>query len=159
MPAYAGTANSLTLNPIAGPSLASPGDVGWVWGTIPAGQLNDFSVNAVTSENTPANGTASAPVYVGPSPGPTGVAPLCDVEIIFDANPGVISLAVQNAEGDSDAEYLTPTNAAFTITTVTQKGTKFVATASYLPMQGPFARILATTITNATTWRARFIRR
>lgn len=161
MPPYQGTANSLTTNPVIPQSLASPGDVAWVWGTLPVQNSTfDASVNAVTSENTPANGTASQPVYVGPSPGPTGVAPLVDVEIIFDQNPGAINLQVQCAEGDSDAEYLTPSNPQFTITAVVNKGTKYIATASFLPLNAPFARLLQSSVANAgTTWRVRFIRR
>ncbi len=139
--------------------MASPGDVGWVWGVIPAGQLNDFSVNAVTSENTPANGTASQPVYVGPSPGPTGVPPLVDLEVIFDANPGAINLQVQSADGDSDVEYVTGQAPAFTITSVTTKGSKFIATTSFNPANGPFVRLLDSSIATPTTWRARFVRR
>lgn len=158
-PSPAALLNTLTLNPVPGPTLASPGDIGWVWGILPAGQLNDFSVNAVTPENTPANGTASEPVYVGPSPGLTGVPPLVDCEIIFDANPGAINLQVQCADGDSDAEYLTGSNAAFTMTTTTQHGTKWIVTTSFNPANAPFVRLLAVTITTPTTWRVRFIRR
>ena len=169
MPAYgsptpntaspAALANTLTLNPVPGPTLTSPGDLGWVWGIIPAGNLTDMSVNAVTSENTPANGTSSQPVYVGPSPGLTGVPPLVDLEVIFDANPGAINLQVQCADGDSDAEYLTGSNAAFTITASTQHGTKYLATTSFNPANASFLRLLASSIATPTTWRARFTRR
>lgn len=163
MPAYgasapntaspAGILNTLTLNPVPGSTLVMPGEYAYVWGTY------DYGSAVVTQENTPANGTASKPVCADLGPGPGAGAPLVDVEIVFAANPGAINLQVQCADTDADAAYLTPGNAAFTITAVVQKGALYVATASFSPTQGPFLRLLATTITTPTTWQVKFRRR
>jgi hypothetical protein len=151
MPLYQGVANSTVRSPIPGRSIG-PGESAPVFGTwvYPWRIPDDITMEAI-----PVAGAASVPVCIEPNAA-KGVPPSVDVEIVFSADPGVISIEIQEANTDADAFYITPSYATYTIAARVQRGALFVARADFSPTGGTFLRIKATTITNAVNWMVIF---
>src|SRR5215471_4033284 len=81
---------------------------------------------------------------------PDGGATKLSLVVIFSGAPGVISLQPQTSDTDNDADYQSEGSA---ITTV---GNNNEVRAEFTAISARFARLLATTVTNAVTATVNF---
>lgn len=155
MPAYPGVTGSFTqVNSNASPIQLSKGDQVYVWGKL-AATATQLPVNDSNyAQETVVAPAASIAVDIQPFHGDP--APSVSVEIRFSAAPGAFSLQVQEADTDADGFYITPTNAAYTITAV--NGTTFVARVDLSPTGGRFLRLYLASLTNAVNISAKISR-
>jgi hypothetical protein len=121
MPKY----NATTPVPI---SAIYPGDQQVVWNAEP---------NTVAT-----SGTASVEVAIGNAYG--GFDPGLRLDLLFSANPGAFSIALETADQDVDGAYVT---LQVPITTATASGTPYYARAEYPNIRASFARVVVTTQT------------
>lgn len=132
---YAGPANSTTTGPTygtgnnpAGPVRLAPGDSVFLF---------------VGAQPTPPQ--ASIEVFI-PQSTVGGTAPGVSFEALFSGAPGAFSLQLQEADTDADGFFITPTQAAYTVTTVNSNQ---VARSDLSPTGGKFLRVLLASRTNA----------
>jgi hypothetical protein len=118
MPAYSTTS----------PNSIARGDTANVWST---------------ADGTLASGTKSQRVALAPNP--VGQATKLSVRVAFSAAPGVISLQLQTADFDTDADF---SSEGSTISTLNAGGNE--ARAEFPNVAAKFARLLCTTVTNTT---------
>lgn len=147
MPNYPGAANSNTLSPTT-PTPLGRGESVYLFGVLAAG-ATQLPVNPtnVVGEN-PAAPQASIAINVGDYQ-EQGPAPGVSFEGFFDGGaPGAFEVDIQEADTDCDNAYITPTNAAYTITAVTANNRFRV---DLVPTGGRFMRALLKTRTNNVT--------
>lgn len=110
------------------PTSIAPGESAQVW-TVADGNLT--------------SGTKTQRLALANLPG--GQPEKIAARITFTAAPGVISLQLQTADNDIDAEYASEGSP------ITAVNASNVARAEFPQIVARFARLLATTVTNATT--------
>lgn len=115
------------------PNSIARGDVQSVW---------------VTADGNLTSGTKTQRVALCQNP--TGGPQKLSVQVIFSGAPGVISLQPQTSDTDNDADYQSLGSA---ITTV---GNNNELRAEFTTIAAKFARLLATTVTNAVTATVNF---
>lgn len=115
------------------PNSISRGDLQSVW---------------VTADGNLASGTKTQRVALCQNP--TGTPQKLSMQVIFSGGPGVISLQPQTSDTDNDADYQSEGAA---ITTV---GNNNEVRAEFTTVAARFARLLATTVTNAVTATVNF---
>jgi len=103
----------------------------------------------------PAPPQASIAAGMGPVAGMNGPQPAYSIEIGFSGAPGAFSVQVQEADVDADASYITPSNAAYTMTVVTAQNK---ARADLTTGAGKFIRVLLASRANAVTMTAKITR-
>lgn len=140
MPPYPGVA--LATVPVA--SNASPiqlqkGESCYLVGKLAAG-ATQLPVN---DQNVAGENFAGASIAVNLQPGSESMPPpMVTLEFHFAAAPGAgESFAIQEADTDADAYYITPTNSAYTVATFNANG---VARVDLSPTGGKFLRIFRT---------------
>jgi hypothetical protein len=144
MPPFPGAPGSAVVQP----ALCSlgPGDFAYVFGIPPTAQ---GSSNAIDDTNvvleTILAGIASGSVAFSIKGG--GTPPMVCVELTFSAAPGAFELDIQEADTNSDASFILPTNANYTVNTVNALTQKFRIDLS--PTGGKFMRVYMKTLTNA----------
>ena len=115
---------------------------------------NTFSPSSIGPFDSPANVWATADgnltsgtktQRVALQPRPDGTPIKFSVRVLFSGAPGVISLQPQVSDFDNDADYQSEGSA---ITTV---GNNNEVRAEFVNITARFARLLATTVTNAVT--------
>jgi hypothetical protein len=121
-----------------------------MFGTVPAANAGGADDALVVGEEVggaalPTPLYASVPICITP-PAQGGPPPMVCFEIGFDGAPGVFELDIQEADTDADAFYITPTNAAYTVTAVVAATNK--ARVDLQPTGGKFMRVLLKTLTN-----------
>ena len=79
-------------------------------------------------------------------PNPTGAPTKLSMRVLFSGAPGVISLQPQTADFDIETDY---SNEGAAIAALTGSGNE--ARAEFTAVSARFARLLATTVTNAVT--------
>lgn len=121
------------------------GESTYVWGVLSASatQLPINEGNVAVEEV--AQGTASLAVNIADGAPGNGPPMIC-VEIHFDSTPGVFEIDIQEADTDADAFYITPTAAAYTVTTV--NATTFNVRVDLSPTGGKFMRLFMKTEPN-----------
>jgi len=146
---YPGTAGSFTPSPSPNTGrILERGDSEYVLGALAAGAtqlpINDTNV---TFEAAPAGSTeASISVSLSSVPDSSGPPMIC-VEIHMNGAPGAgESIAVQEADTDADGFYITPTNAAYTVSAFNANN---AARTDLSPTGGKFLRVLRTKGANA----------
>jgi hypothetical protein len=110
------------------PNSVGRGDVANVWATADGNLTSGTKTQRVALAQNPAGGATKLAVRVA-----------------FSAGPGVISLQPQTSDFDNDADYQSEGSA---ITTV---GNNNEVRAEFTLIAARFARLLATTVTNAVT--------
>lgn len=120
MPAYSNTAT---------PSSIGRGDTANVW---------------ATADGNLTSGTKTQRVALAPNP--VGQATKISFRVAFGGAPGAISLQLQTADFDSDADFSNEGSAVTTLNTGTNE-----ARAEFPTVAAKFARLLAGTVTNAVT--------
>jgi hypothetical protein len=154
MPNYPGAANATAsaasnLSPIS----LSKGDSHYVFGVLAAGAtqlpINDGNV----AGETPAAPQASIAVQLQAQDG--GPPPMVTVEGRFSGAPGAFNVQIQEADTDADAFYITPSNAAYTVTAV---GTQNTFRVDLSPTGGKFVRVLLSTRGNAVAFTCKITR-
>lgn len=124
-----------------------PGDSIYVFGTGPAGVSQSYIADSdVVSEAASAGATQrSLAVCLAPVAGIAG-PPMMTVEIRFPSAPGANEkIEIQEADTDADGLYITPSNAAYTVTIFTNN----IARVDLSPTGGKFLSILRTKGANA----------
>ena len=81
--------------------------------------------------------------------------PSVNIDIQFSADPGVFELAVQEADVDEDADYMTVPSAG----TISAVDANFRARTDLFPFTGKFIRLLLVSRTNAVNLTARISKR
>jgi len=155
---YPGTANSRTFvsSNVSGIQLEK-GEYCYVLGALAAGSsqlpINDQNV---ADEAAPAGATEasiSVNLQAGSEASPV---PLVCVEVSYPSAPGAgESIAVQEADTDADAFYITPSNTAYTINSFSSNN---AARADLSPTGGKFMRVLRTKGANAVACRVKITR-
>lgn len=151
MPFYPGVALATNVNSTPPPYCLSPGDSFYLLGT-PTNTRRSIGPDNVTGE-TPIAGQASdrvAIAHLHPS-----IVPNVGVELIFSANPGAFNLQLQEADSDADGLFITPSPAAFTITSATLVGALYVARVDVGTFGSRFIRMLCSLNPNAVAIIAR----
>lgn len=158
MPNYPGVANATVPSypsPANLPRAISQGDSIYLFGlqsnadkSIPISDMN------VVGE-TPAPPQASIAVGIPPAAGVNGPQPAISVEIGFSGPPGAFNVQIQEADVDADASYITPSNAAYTMTVVTAQNK---ARADLTTGAGKFIRILLSSRANLVAMTAKVTR-
>jgi len=152
MPNYQGASGSTTL-PTDMPGIVNTapplgrGESIYFFGVLAPGatQLPPNPTNVVGE--TPAVPQASISVNIGDY-ADIGPAPGVSIEGQFSGAPGAFSLQIQEADTDADVFFITPTNATYTITTVSANN---VFRADLIPTGGRFLRALLASRTNAVS--------
>lgn len=149
MPLYPGVANAIAPVVSNNSGLAlNPGDSVYLLGTLTAGSTQlPVGDNNVTPEAVAAGVSSISACISGRKE--AGGPPAVSLMLIFDANPGVFNVQLQEASTDADGCFLTPTAAAYTITAATQKGSRWVAFVDDIPTGGKFMRVLVSLNPNA----------
>lgn len=145
MPKFPGVAGGTTFvqsnaSPIA---LQKPGDYCYVVGLLAAGatQLPVCDANVATENFAGASIAVELPGAEGQS------APAISVEVVCAGAPGSgESIAIQEADTHADANFITPTNTAYTISSFSATN---VARSDLIPTGGRFTRISRTQGANA----------
>ena len=150
MPAY--VAPPSNVSPIA----LQKGESVYVVGTLAAGATQlPLSDNNVADEAAPA-GASIPSIAVNLQPGFEGMpAPMVCVEIAFPSAPGASEqIEIQEADTDIDLAYITPSAAAYTVTTFTNNR----ARVDLSPTGGKFMRVKRTKGANAVGCRVKITR-
>jgi len=158
MPNYPGAANATApvyANPANLPRGLMQGDSIYLFGVQTSADkgipISDMNV----SGEQPAPPQTSIAAAIGPVAGAHGPQPAISVEIRFSGAPGAFNVQVQEADTDADAFYITPTNAAYTMTVVTAQN---IARADLTTGAGKFIRVLLSSRTNAVAMTAKVTR-
>lgn len=154
MPNYPGTANATTpaasnLSPIA----LQKGESVYVFGMLAAGATQLPVQESNVAGEQPAPPQASIAVTLQPSE--TNASPMVTVEGRFSGAPGAFNVQIQEADTDADAFYITPANAAYTVTAVNSQN---VFRVDLSPTGGKFMRVLLSSRTNAVTFTCKLTR-
>lgn len=148
MPNYPGVANATVPVPSnLSPLAIAKGDSAFLFGVLAAGatQLPVTDLNVAGEQ--PAAPQASIAVHLVAQDG--GPPPMITVQGQFSGAPGAFNVQIQEADTDADAFYITPTNAAYTVTAVTANN---VFRVDLSPTGGKFLRILLSSRTNGVTF-------
>lgn len=155
MPNYPGALNAITpaasnLSPVS----PNPGDSVYLFGKLLAA-ATQLPVNETNSDFEAVTvGTPSIAACIS-NRKEAGSAPAVSLELIANGNPGAANFQLQEASTDADACYLTPSAAAYTITSFTQKGSNWVAFVDDIPTGGKFMRVLPSANPNGVSWKAK----
>ena len=147
---------TMVVNPVP-PALLMQGDEKYLFGTkvyVPGEIATPNDSNVVTE--VVAVGERSIAVCLGPrimGGDPPGIM----VQVIASANPGAAEIDVQDAAVDADGAYLTPTGAAYKLTTWTQLGggLQYIGTTELQPDGGRFVTLKVIANPNAVTFTAK----
>lgn len=142
MPAYPGAPGAIVpvTSNVSGFAL-NPGDSAFLVGVLAAGATQlPIQDNNVDFEEAPVGMVSISACIAGRKE--AGSAPAVSLQLIFEIDPGAFNVQLQEASTDADGCYLTPSAAAFTITSATNTGGKFVAFVDDIPTGGRFLRIL-----------------
>lgn len=131
MTAYPGVVGS-TTSPTATPTAMDVGD-----------SILLFNAETITL---PEASVAFTPSLSRPNP-----APAFTFEVLFNGAPGAFTLVIQEADTDADAFYITPSNSAYTLTTVSANQ---VVRSDLIPFGGRFGRVQFTAFANFATIKA-----
>jgi hypothetical protein len=149
MPPYPGTAGSFVPAPTnASPIALQRGESVFVLGQLAASatQLPVTDTN-VTFEAAPAGATVASIACNLQCTSEGGTAPGIYVEVHCNGAPGAAeSIAIQEADTDADGFYITPSNAAYTISSFNANN---AARSDLIPTGGKFVRVLRTKGANA----------
>lgn len=155
MPNYPGAANSF----VPAPSNASPialqkGESAYLFGVLGAGatQLPVNDGNVAGEQPAAPQASIAVNLQAGDEAQP---APMVTVELRFSGAPGAFNIQIQEADTDADGFYVTPSNAAYTVTAVNANN---VARVDLSPTGGKFLRILLSSRTNAVNLTAKVTR-
>jgi hypothetical protein len=158
MPPYPGAPGASApaasnASPIA---LADPGDYCYVLGQL-ASTATQLPVNDtnVANEAAPVGSTESS-IAVALLSRDSAAPPAVSVEVFYPSAPGSgESIAIQEADTDADAFYITPTNSAYTISSFSSANT---ARSDLSPTGGKYMRVLRTKGANAVACRVKITR-
>lgn len=108
----------------------------------------DLQIVWVTADGNLTSGTKTQRVALAELP--NGAAKKLSIQIIFSGAPGVISLQPQTSDTDNDADYQSEGSALAAV------GNNNEVRAEFPSITAKFARLLATTVTNAVTATVNF---
>jgi hypothetical protein len=156
MPLYPGVAGSTV--PVASnvsPIALQKGESAFVFGKLPTTATQLPVSDGNVADETILAGQAS--IAVNLQPGFEGMPPpMVTVELRFSGAPGAFEVDIQEADTDADAFYITPSNAAYTVTAVVAATGIFRVDLS--PTGGKFMRLFMKTLTNGVNCRAKITR-
>lgn len=155
MPNYPGTAGSFVpaasnVSPIA----LQKGESVYVFGILSAGASQLPITDATVTGEQPAPPQASIAVNLQPGD-EAQPPPMVTVEGRFSGAPGAFNVQIQEADTDADGFYITPANAAYTVTVVNSNQAFRV---DLSPTGGKFLRGLLSSRTNGVTLTLKFTR-
>lgn len=84
-----------------------------------------------------------------------GPAPAVSIELVFGGAPGAFSFQLQEADTDTANDFITPSAAAYTITSVNSNN---VARSDLIPTAGRFLRGYLSSLANNVTVTAKITR-
>ena len=158
MPNYPGVANATVPaypSPANLPRGLMQGDSIFLFGLQSAADKSIPISDMNVAGESPAPPQASIAAQMSPVAGMNGPQPAYSIEIQFSGAPGAFNIQVQEADTDADAKYITPSNAAYTVTVVTANN---VARADLTTGAGKFVRVLLSARTNAVSLIAKLTR-
>jgi hypothetical protein len=147
MPLYPGVAQAITPSAQV-PLAVYPGCTAYLFG-VQTDKYKPIGDNNVTGES-PTSGQASISVALASAIIGSLVRNV-GVELIFNGNPGAANFQIQESDTDADGMFVTPSPAAFTVTTFTQVGTNWIARVDIGTIGSKFVRILASANPNSAT--------
>lgn len=152
---YPGAANATTpaAADLAGVIGLEKGDTQYLFGVLAASATQLPVQDLNVAGETPAAPQASIAVCLEPSE--TNASPMVTVEGVFSGAPGAFSVQIQEADTLADGCFITPTNAAYTVTTV---NTNQVFRIDLSPTGGKFMRALIASRTNAVSLKLKVTR-
>jgi hypothetical protein len=155
MPNYPGAANATTPGAadLAGIIGLEKGDTQYLFGVLAAGAtqlpVQDLNVQG----ETPAAPQASIAVCLETSE--TNSPPMVCFEGVFSGAPGAFNLQIQESDTLADGCFITPTNAAYTVTAVNANN---VFRVDLSPTGGKFIRVLLSSRTNPVSLKLKATR-
>lgn len=155
---YPGVANATVPSypvPQNLPRGIGPGDSIYLFGLQSAADKSIPISDANVVGETPTPPQASIAAGMPPTASFQPAQPAISVEIRFAGAPGAFNVQIQEADTDADAFYITPSNAAYTMTVVNAQN---IARADLTTGAGKFIRILLSSRTNPVAMTAKVTR-
>jgi len=117
-------------------------------------QLNPGESFLLFNAETPTPSQQSTAIAFGPSVGQN--PPTYSVELIFSGAPGAFNFQIQEANTEAAANYITPSNTAYTISSASGSGT--VYRSDIIQSAAPFVCGLLSSRTNSVSVTAKLTR-
>lgn len=154
MPNYPGAgAATVPVASNASPIALSKGDSQYLFGILAAGATQLPVNESNVAGESPAPPQASIAVHLMPQD--SGPPPMVTIEGRFSGAPGAFNVQIQEADTDADAFYITPSNAAYTVTAVTATN---IFRVDLSPTGGKFLRVLLSARANAVSFTCKATR-